>query len=145
MTTEALLVSQEDMTSAFYLFRLPREWCRFFDVGLRVKLTDLKGNSKAKKASRRMAEDCNCDGWGYLVLQVLPMGWKPAVGIMQAIHRRLLGSYLAGSSRLPSNAEIRKIMPMPTSASQRTEKAWQVHPDNYASLIVAKLQKKPVP
>ena len=45
---EVLLVSQEDMTCAFYLFKLPKAWCRYFAVGLPVYLEDLEGNSRAQ-------------------------------------------------------------------------------------------------
>ena len=79
--------------------------------------------------------------WGYLVLQVLPMGWKSAVGIMQAVHRRLLSSHLAGRSRLPTTAEIRKTMPMPTSKDQRTDRARRVYVYNYASLSIEKIRE----
>ena len=37
-----------------------------------------------------MAGKVGTEGRGYLVLQVLPMGWKSAVGVMQAVHRRIL-------------------------------------------------------
>ena len=79
---EVLLISQEDMTCAFYLFRMPRAWCPYFAVGLPVKLEELTGNAKAREASLRMAGGANTSGIGYPVLQVLPMGWKSAVGIM---------------------------------------------------------------
>ena len=130
---EVLLISQEDMTCAFYLFKLPRAWCRFFAVGLPIRLDQLTSNAKARDASVRLAGGADCSGWGYLILKVLPMGWKSAVGIMQAVHRRILASCLANDFRLPSAAEIRKTYPMPSSPDQRTERAWQVYLDNYAS------------
>ena len=138
---EALLVIQEDMTCAFYLFSLPKEWSKYLAVGLRIKLEDLQGNSRARDKSERMSGGADMEEWGYLVFQVLPMGWKSAVGIMQAVHRRLLGSHLAGRARLPTTAEIRKTMPMPTSKDQRTEKAWQVYLDNYASFVIENIRE----
>ena len=93
---EVLLVSQEEMTCAFYLFRLPAAWCKYFAVGLPITLAELQGNSRARDTSRRIAKGNSCKGRGYLVLQVLPMGWKSAVGIMQAVHRMILASSLAG-------------------------------------------------
>ena len=68
------------------------------------------------------------------------MGWKSAVGIMQSIHRRILASSMAEGNRLPSAAEVRETASLPTSSDQRTQKAWQVYLDNYASFLVAKFQ-----
>ena len=138
---EVLLISQEDMTCAFYLFRLPRAWCRFFAIGFPIKLADLTGNARARDQSVSMAGGACTSGLGYLVLQVLPMGWKSAVGIMQAVHRRLLASSLAKGSRLPSGEEIRKTAPMPPSEDQRTLRGWQVYLDNYASFIIARIRE----
>ena len=138
---EVLLISQEDMTCAFYLFRMPRAWCPYFAVGLPVRLADLEGNSRARDKSKRMAGQTSTSGRGYLVLQVLPMGWKSAVGIMQSVHRRILASSLAGSNRLPSPAEIRKTAALPASADQRTQAAWQVYLDNYASFLIARIRR----
>ena len=138
---EVLLVSQEDMTCAFYLFRMPREWCPYFAVGLPITLEELEGNARSRDISRRLAGSVKPGTRGYLVLQVLPMGWKSAVGIMQAIHRKLLSSTLAGSNRLPTCSEIRKTIPLPISEEQRARKAWQVYLDNYASYLVVKMKE----
>ena len=96
---EVLLVSQEDMTCAFYLFRMFKAWCPYFAVGLPIILEELQGNSRARDISQRMAGHPAAKTKSYLVLQVLPMGWKSAVGIMQAVHRRLLASSLAKENR----------------------------------------------
>ena len=138
---EVLLISQEDMTCAFYLFRLPKAWCPYFAIGLPVKLDQLTGNAKARATSLRMAKGGDASGLGYLVLQVLPMGWKSAVGIMQAVHRRLMTSDLKNSARLPGFGEVRKTGVMPSSSDQRTQRAWQVYLDNYASLGVHKREE----
>ena len=75
-------------------------------------------------------------------MQVLPMGWKSAVGVMQAIHRRLLASSLKNGRRLPTaaeiqkTAEIRKTAPMPASTDQWTLTGWQVYLDNFASFLI---------
>ena len=52
---EMLLISQEDMTCAFYLFRLPRAWSKYFAVGLKVKLSEVGGQFKS---TRKKPEDC---------------------------------------------------------------------------------------
>ena len=41
---EVMMVSQEDMTCAFYLFRLPSAWCKYFAVGWPSSLSSLTGN-----------------------------------------------------------------------------------------------------
>ena len=83
-----------------------------------------------------MGKGHDVNGMGYLVLQVLPMGWKSAVGIMQAVHRRLMSSSLRHSAKLPNFDEIRKTGVMPSSVSQATKGGWQVYLDNYASFGV---------
>ena len=53
---EILLISQEDMSCAFYLFRLPFEWARYFAVGQRIKFSDLEGNRKQPKSQPNWPE-----------------------------------------------------------------------------------------
>ena len=36
LDNEVLVVSQEDMTCAFYFFRLPSAWCPYFAIGLPI-------------------------------------------------------------------------------------------------------------
>ena len=62
------------MTCVFYFFKLPREWCRYFAIGLPIGLDELKGNARARAASRRLAGKHACRGKGYLVLQVFAHG-----------------------------------------------------------------------
>ena len=114
------MISQEDMKCAFYLFRLPDVWCPFFAVGLPVRASDLKGPEAAKLRARLRAKGMSVDTVGYLCLQVLPMGWLSAVGIMQIIHRNLLGTRLTSDASLPGQNEVRKTAVMPASKSQRT-------------------------
>ena len=71
---EVLLISQEDMTCAFYLFRLPRAWCPYFAVGLPIKLDQLTGNAKAREASIKLAGGAKTSGLGYLVLPSADLG-----------------------------------------------------------------------
>ena len=61
------------------------------------------------------------------------MVWKNAVGIMQAVHRRFMSSDHKTQCDLPRFGDIRKTGVMPTSADQRSTKAWQVYLDNYAN------------
>ena len=89
-----LLVSGEDLTSAFYLFRLPPEWTNLMVLDGAVP-GEILGKPEA--------------GLVHAGLCVLPMGWHSSVGIMQAAHRRIaLGSPLRGGAGLGALAEIQK-------------------------------------
>lgn len=137
---EVLLVSKEDASCVFYLFKLPRAWCKYFAVGMPIRLDELKGNARTNDVSTRLANGAGCSGPGYLVLRVLLMGWKSAVGIMHEVHRIILASPLAKGSRLQSAAEIRNTFPMPSSSDQRTLEAWQAYLDNFASVLILLLK-----
>ena len=123
----------EEITCAFYLFKLPEAWRPYFAVGLSIRPCDLIGPAAAILRAKLNAKGIPEDTPGYLYLHVLHMGWFSAVGIMQAIHRNLLGTRLAGGAHLPEYAEVRKTAVMPTSDSQRFLAAWQVYLDNFAS------------
>ena len=56
--------------------------------------------------------------------------------MMQAVHRMISSSHLAGEKRLPSAAEIGNTLPMPTSAGQQTPRSWQIYIDRYASFLI---------
>ena len=74
-------------------------------------------------------------------MSVLPMGWKSAVGVMQAIHRGVLLSGGGFGGKLPGTAELKKTAPLPTSADQRCKEAWEVYLDNFAMAEVANKRK----
>ena len=96
---EELLVSGEDLVSAFYLFAMPPGWGPFMTLAKPVP-GHLVG---------RPEED-----WSYVGLSVLPMGWHSSVGIMQAAHRRIaLGSPLRGGAGLSRLAEISRTSVFP--------------------------------
>ena len=136
MDDEFLLLSQEDMPCAFYLFGLPECWCPYFAVGLPIRFADLKGNQEGRTRSRKLSERWGTEGVGYLCIRVLPMGWKSAVGVMQAVHRVLMRMERPLGAGLPQSGEIRKTAVLPTSKDQRTKEAWQVYLDNFFSLEV---------
>ena len=64
--------------------------CKCFPIGKMVYLADLRGNAKARAKSFAMSACCDVEWLGYLYLQVLPMGLASAVGVMQAIRRRIV-------------------------------------------------------
>ena len=75
---EVVLLSQEDMVSAFYLFGMPRTWWRFFAFDLIVDGSFFSGGLPGKRYA--------------LCSQVLPQGWVSSVGVMQHLHRRIMAA-----------------------------------------------------
>ena len=89
-----LLVSGEDLTAAFYLFRLPPQWA---DYMVLEKEVPWEVFSPGKAGKTRVG------------ISVLPMGWNSAVGIMQAAHRQIaLRAPRMGGAGLEQWAEIRR-------------------------------------
>ena len=90
----SLLVSGEDLTAAFYLFRLPPQWAEFMVLEKEVPW-EVFSPGKAGKT--------------FVGISVLPMGWNSAVGIMQAAHRQIaLRAPRLGGAGLEQLAEIRR-------------------------------------
>ena len=125
--------------------RLPPEWAKYFAVGQRCKLGDLEGNPQASKESTKLAGSVGTAGWGYLCLIVLPMGLASAVGIMQAIHRRVMTMPKPKpmGAGLPNANDIRKTAVLLTNADQWLAAAWQVYLDNLAMVEVEKRKNLP--
>ena len=91
---ECLLVSGEDLTAAFYLFRLPPQWADFMVLEKEVPW-DVFFPGKPGKTR--------------VGISVLPMGWNSAVGIMQSAHRQIaLRTPRLGGAGLSRLAEITK-------------------------------------
>lgn len=123
----------------FVLFRLPAALARYFAGGKRIKLRELQGNVPARRESQQMAGAMGCEGFGCLCLLVLPMGRASAVGVMQALHRRLMTlDHPRGGAGLPTANEVRKSAVLPVGPDQRMQKAWQVYLDNLALFRVEK-------
>ena len=114
--SETIHVSQADMSSAFYLFRLPETWRPFLCFNSR-----LDGALIGKEAGAVFVPTC----------KVLPMGWSSSVGLMQMASRELIRRHsLIGAT------ELRKQMIAPSwfvNLLQRAEgrEFWQVYLDNY--------------
>ena len=75
---EHLEMNQSDMSSAFYLFKLPAIWKRYLSFNLVVK-----------------PDEVGCSGSELLALActVIPMGWLSSVGIMQEISENILKAH----------------------------------------------------
>eukprot|EP00438_Fugacium_kawagutii_P018907 Skav236693 [mRNA] locus=scaffold847:329297:333620:- [translate_table: standard] len=120
---EILDISQADMASAFYLFRLPRCWLPYlcFNAKFRGSRLNRAGNQYFVPACR-----------------VLPMGWTSSVGLMQMASRELIRRIKSCSA-----PELRRFALAPAwfvDLARRTgdEHFWQVYLDNYMSCGVSR-------
>ena len=116
---EELTMSQGDMQSAFYLFRMPPGWERFFCFNFSIN-----GAKLGKDPCQTFRPCC----------KVLPMGWNSSVGIMQQISRQVL--LMRG---LPKQMEIERVSGIPrwftkaVAESSEQRAWWQVYLDNFMS------------
>ena len=116
---EYFTMSQGDMQSAFYLFRMPPGWERFFCFNFCAS-----GEQVNKTPGHLFRPVC----------RVLPMGWSSSVGIMQQISRQVL--LMKG---LPPGLEVQRVHGVPrwftqTVAESTGDRAWwQVYLDNFMS------------
>ncbi len=120
----SLRVSQADMSSAFYLFRLPPVWLKYLAFNYKIRRSDV-GLSGA--------------GFVFPACRVLPMGWSSSVGLMQMASRELLLR-----SRLPPSDELRRGNIVPAwfvEVSKKTgphQSWWQVYLDNFMAAEVSR-------
>lgn len=115
---EELVMGQSDMSSAFYLFRLPRDWQPY-----------LSFNVHCDGAEIEQTPGCSYT----LACAVLPMGWNSSVSIMQEVSERILWN--AGFSE---HSQIRRGFAMPEALTKCARQSvdedrafWQVYLDNY--------------
>ena len=122
---DTLLVSGEDLTAAFYLFKLPAAWMDYMVLG---------------KPVERSVLGLEGPGEVYLGLKVLPMGWHSSVGLMQAAHRRIaLGSPFEGGAGLCELAEINRKTEFP---SLDESAGWSIYLDD--TTILEKVKERAV-
>ena len=117
---ESFRVCQNDMTSAFYLFSLPRAWAGYLAFNL-----ETKGELISEAPGKRFNLAC-C---------VLPMGWSSAVSVMQEI-----GTKLLVDGGLPISSQVRRSKPLPrwltevVSECKGTNRSfWHVYLENFFS------------
>eukprot|EP00438_Fugacium_kawagutii_P005000 Skav230039 [mRNA] locus=scaffold465:66745:71032:+ [translate_table: standard] len=121
---ECVRVSQCDMSSAFYLFRLPPCWLPY-----------LCFHHPMEGASVGMPEHAVV----YPACRVLPMGWSSSVGLMQQASRELIRRV-----NLPSGEELHRQGLVPRWFVQvlqretKTQTWWQVYLDNFMAAEVGK-------
>ena len=118
---EVLHLWQSDMSNAFYLFRLPPQWCPYlaFNIVRRGHEVGIDGDH---------GEYC-------LACTVLPMGWSSSVGVMQEVSERILLMH-----NLPKESQLVRNSPLPLwmvgllKESAREDRAWwHVYLDNFAA------------
>ena len=119
---EKAVLFQSDMSSAFYLFKIPPQWMRFLCFGISFSREALGIGSGREKL--------------YLACNVIPMGWASAVSIMQEIADRL-----TALAKLPVESKVRRLSPLPVWMVQvlglvrEQDKAWyHVYLDNFCAM-----------
>ena len=116
---EILLSSGDDLVAAFYLFRLPFSWSRYF--AFRKPLT-----------RRALGMDGDPEGEVFIASQVLPMGWAAAVTIMQHMHRNMA----LWSRTLPMDREIHRERPLPERSTEALSSYWNLYVDDLTLMEV---------
>ena len=119
--SEQVALFQSDMSSAFYLFRIPDVWSRYLSFNICFKGSDIGRHG---------------DDLFYLGCCVIPMGWSSAVSVMQEIAERL--SVLG---RLPREHQVRRRAPLPPwmvetlETAKAHEQTWfHVYLDNFCCM-----------
>ena len=118
---ECLRYFQSDMSSAFYLFRIPLCWSRMMAFNI-----SFKGEELGLQKGLVYRPGC----------AVIPMGWGSAVSVMQELADRL--TVLA---RLPAQHQVRRQAPLPPwmtevfDASSAEGRPWyHVYLDNFCAM-----------
>ena len=119
--TDRIEVHQSDMSSAFYLFRLPLPWFPYlsFNIGFDGARVGLQHGT-----------------FYHLCCKVIPMGWGSAVAIMQEIADRL-----TQIGQLPRSHQVRRRSPLPPWLVESLDKgeaqgrSWfHVYLDNFCAM-----------
>ena len=118
---EEIQLFQSDMSSAFYLFAIPRSWSPYLCFNLQMEGREI-GMNPSKKY--------------FLGCRVIPMGWSSAVSIMQEIADRL-----TTIGRLPEDHKVRRDCPLPPwmveslRCQSKTGSSWfHVYLDNFCAM-----------
>lgn len=121
-----VVMSELDMTAAFYVFRMEPAWW-----GYQALSKPVRGSF----AATWRAELGDTD-WVYPAVTVMMMGWKSACGLLQAFHRRLCFAPPPMGAGLDPNREVRKDGPLPRvcgeGAAEGTGQFLTVYLDNFA-------------
>ena len=112
---ETLLWSSADRKCFFYIFRLPAAWWPWMALTGKVpgRCVGCPERGRVRVAAR-----------------VVGMGWLPAVGITQHLHRNLLRHAQQLPRGMPWSAEMTRRSGCPMSTTQSSAAAWMVYIDN---------------
>ena len=117
---ETLAIWQSDMSSAFYLFKIPEVWGKFLAFNIVVN-----GATVGLPQFEKVA----------LCSNVIPMGWASSVGLMQEMAEALV--YGGG---LSPRHQVRKGSPLPSWMNHTLKEAkesdrmwWHVYLDNFCA------------
>ena len=120
----SITISQADMASAFYLFRLPPAWLKYLAFNSKLRRTDV---------------GLTGPGFVFPACRVLPMGWSSSVGLMQMASRELIRR-----ASIPNSDELRRGNVVPPWFVDILQKAgphhswWQVYLDNFMAAEVTR-------
>ena len=121
---EELRIWQSDMSSAFYLFRIPRKWTKYLSFNIVRRSHEVYGGTSEKLVC--------------LACNVLPMGWSSSVSIMQELSESLLR--IGGMSRdhqiLRGSAMPLWLVGIVSAAYDGNRSWWHVYLDNFAAAEV---------
>ena len=117
---QSLEMFQSDMSSAFYLFKVPPCWYRHLAFNVVASEEELMG-----KGRRRFALCCS----------VLPMGWLNSVSVMQEVSENILkhGQLNPYNQVARSNPLPRWFTEVLTEADQSDRSWWHVYLDNFCA------------
>ena len=118
-----MVFSDEDLTCAFYLFALPDAWMEFQCLNKPVSGKDVAD----------LRPDLAQEPILYPAVRVIPMGWTSACGVLQYLHRRMVGEFGPRSAGLPHSLELRKDRPAPRMHpdEDNANKYWGIYIDNF--------------
>ncbi len=126
---DSISISQADMASAFYLFKLPKEWLKFLCFNFRLT------NSQAGLGG---------SGYVYPACRVLPMGWSSSVGVMQMASRELMRrANLLGEDELSRQSSVPRWFVDFAKGVDSSQVWWQVYLDNFMATEVSRGRHPP--
>ena len=120
---EELRLFQSDMSSAFYLFKIPSKWSRMMCFNMSFRGCELGMMDTPEEVY-------------YPACAVIPMGWSSAVSIMQEI-----AETLTVIGKLPRAHQVKRTAPIPNwlvttlDESSASNRSWyHVYLDNFCSM-----------
>ena len=114
MDDEVALLSGDDISGCFHLYRLPDQWWRWFSFS---------------KPRRHWTSATEFE-YQYVCVTVIPMGWLSAVGVVQHMHRQISTDGLRRSAQLATTQELRRDQPFPVRENPGQRWYWSMYVDD---------------